>query len=147
MGIENRRYIRFSLDVPAIKQKTDGEKDNIMIQQISVGGCLMDWDDSIFAGDELRLEFELPNKNFLPLTCKAIYRFENRGIGMKFADISQFEQELLGRVISERLENEGLPLMVDPFTQPPQFVTKESGNSERQRQEEIMEEAIASSNG
>ena len=68
------------------------------------------------------MEIELPNKNFLPLRCKALYRFENAGIGIKFVDISKFEQELIASIIANKLEQEGVPLHVDPFMVPPTLV-------------------------
>lgn len=144
MSIEKRRFIRFSLDIPAFSRKYDGESREIMINQISIGGCLTSWDENIFTGDEFRLEFELPNKNRVPLLGKVIYRFEGTGIGVKFSEITQFEQELLAQVISERLESEGLPLLVDPFTQPPRFTERITAESnEKHRQEELVEQAIA----
>ena len=115
MSLENRRYVRFLLDIPAVKHRTDSQSSPIVIKQISIGGCLTEWDDAVFPGDEFRLEVQLPNKNYLPLMCKVIYKFENTGIGVKFYEIEQFEQELLSSIISEQLENEGLPLLVDPF--------------------------------
>lgn len=89
-----------------------------MISQISIGGCLAEWDENVYVGDEFRLLIQLPNKNFLPLFCKAMYKFADNGIGTKFLDITQFEQELLAEVISETLEKQGLPLLVDPFAVP-----------------------------
>ncbi len=131
MSIEKRRYIRFSLDVPAYRYTKDGEQIEMLIKQISIGGCLAGWNDSIFAGEKIRFEFTLPNKNRLPVLGEAIYRYPNKGIGIKFHEITQFEQELLGTIISANLEGEGLPVTVDPFTQPPKFV---EGNSSRKKQ-------------
>lgn len=149
MSIEKRRFIRFSLDIPAIRFNNDGEPIHIMINQISVGGCLLDWEDSICAGDEFRLEILLPNKNYLPLSGKAIYRFNGQGIGIKFTNISQFEQELIAGIISENLESAGLPVLVDPFTQPPQFVEENRKNNlftKRQEEEDLLEKVIATEN-
>jgi hypothetical protein len=115
MSIEKRRYIRFSLDIPAIRFSKYGEALEVMINQISVGGCFIDWDESILVGDEFRMLIQLPNRNWLPLNCKALYRFADNGIGLKFLDITQFEQELISKIISRNLETQGLPLQVDPF--------------------------------
>jgi len=125
MGIEKRRYIRFSLDIPALLHKQNGVTAKTTIQQISIGGCLTDWDSEIETGDDCRLELFLPTRNRLPLSCKVTYIFDGKGLGIKFIDISQFEQELLAQVISESLEKEGLPLLVDPFTQPPMFISQQ----------------------
>lgn len=96
-----------------------------MLQQISIGGCFMGWDAEILIGDEFRMEIELPNKNYLPLQCRALYRVEHTGIGVKFLDITQFEQDLISKVIANRLELEGVPLQIDPFTLPPTFIGDE----------------------
>ncbi|MGH9946607.1 MAG: PilZ domain-containing protein [Pyrinomonadaceae bacterium] len=118
MSIDQRKHIRFSLNIPATMVNKHGERLETLLQQISVGGCFTDWEDTIFVGDELRLEIELPNKNRLPLACKAVYRFEDTGIGITFTDISQFEQELVSSIISDRLVLEGLPGEIDPFALP-----------------------------
>lgn len=149
MSINQRKYIRFSLDLPALRCDQSGEKKEIVIQQISVGGCLLEWEDSIYTGDVFRLEIQLPNKNWLPLKCKALYRFENSGIGAKFLDITKFEQELVGKIISHALEQEGLPTQVDPFAQPPKY-TNQSGEKEpsltdaRKEQDELLGKIMSS---
>lgn len=146
MSIENRRYVRFLLDIPAVKHRADSQPSPTLIKQVSIGGCLTEWDDSVFPGDEYRLEVQLPNKNYLPLACKVIYKFENLGVGLKFPEIVQFEQELLSDVITEKLEQEGLPLFVDPFMLPSNYAEKQlsTADSKRMKQEEMVEEAIAS---
>lgn len=123
MGIEQRRHIRFSMDIPATRYTKYGEAVETVISQISIGGCLAEWDESVYIGDEFRLLLELPDKNFLPLTCKALYKFPDNGIGTKFLDITQFEQELLAKIISHSLEMQGLPLQVDPFALPRKSVS------------------------
>ena len=149
MSIENRRFIRFSLDIPVTRFTENGRPIPTYIRQISVGGCMTDWEEDVYAGDEFRIEMQLPNKNRLPLMCKAIYRYTGKGIGIKFQDVSQFEQELIAQIISENLENEGLPVLVDPFTQPPKFTEQALKNDEieakekRMQEEEMIEEAIA----
>lgn len=143
MTIENRRYIRFLLDVPAVSRKLDGQDSPTCIRQVSIGGCLTDWNDNLALGEEFRLEINLPNKNILPLMCKVIYRFENEGIGVKFHDICRFEQELLSQIISERLEMEGLPLMVDPFSLPPAYATGQKTLSENEKKvNEMLEKSF-----
>ena len=121
MSIEQRKHTRFSLEIPATIYSKFGERQETSLQQISIGGCFTGWEENIYAGDEFRLEIELPNKNRLPLACKAIYRFENTGIGVTFVDISQFEQSLVSKIIAERLKLEGLPMYIDPFKQPTVF--------------------------
>lgn len=147
MSIENRRFIRFLLDIPAVKRKSENQSSEIFIKQVSIGGCLIDWDDADFPGDEFRMELELPNKNLLPLLCKVIYKFDNTGVGVKFYEITQFEQELLAGIISERLESEGLPLLVDPFSVPPRFAERQAQEIDEKRKREAMIEEVVASEG
>lgn len=149
MSIEKRRFIRFSLDLQAFRRSENHELVPTLIRQISIGGCMIGWDENVFIGDQFRLEIELPNKNRIPVTCKALYKFPSNGIGTKFIEISQFEQELLGQVISHSLESNGLPLLVDPFTIPPTYIAQATDDEElfkKQREESIAEEVMSSDN-
>lgn len=146
MSTEQRRHVRFSLDIPAVRYTKYGEAAEIVLNQISVGGCLTEWDETIYVGDEFRLLIQLPNRNFLPLTCKALYRFEGNGIGAKFLAITRFEQELLSGIISHSLERQGLTLQIDPFAQPKKlFVKNETPKitDSRQQKEEILDEILS----
>lgn len=145
MGIEQRRHIRFSLDIPAVRYTKYGEAVQTMISQISIGGCLAEWDENVYVGDEFRLLIQLPNKNFLPLTGKAMYKFEDNGIGTKFLDITQFEQELLAKIISHALERQGLPLQVDPFALPKTSVRNAIPEltDTRRRKDELLEDILS----
>jgi hypothetical protein len=145
MSINQRKHIRFSLEIPATLVSKYGDRHETQLQQISIGGCFTDWEENIYPGDEFRLEIELPNQNLLPLACKAIYRFDNSGIGVRFTDISQFEQELISSIIANRLEMEGLPIEVDPFALP-NTPAPLSGESEtaRQMRERMLDEVMAS---
>ncbi len=122
MSINQRQHIRFSLDIPAFIYPKYGERQVTRLDQISIGGCFTGWEENIFIGDEFRMEIELPNQNYLPLHCRALYRFDNTGIGVKFVDITEFEQELISNIIAHKLDAEGVPLQVNPFTLPPTFV-------------------------
>ncbi len=125
MSINQRQHIRFSLDIPAIIYTKFGEKQETRLEQISIGGCFTGWEENIYVGDEFRMEIELPNRNYLPLHCKALYRFDHTGIGVRFIDICEFEQELISKIIAHKLESEGVPLQIDPFTLPATFVGDE----------------------
>ena len=147
MSINQRQHIRFSLDIPATLITRFGEKQETLIHQISVGGCLLEWDDNILTGDIFRLEIQLPNKNWLPLYCKALYRFEDNGIGARFIDITKFEQELIGKIITYHFAEQGLPTQVDPFAQPPKFSARKrepSITDPRKEREEILEKIMSS---
>ena len=146
MSINQRKHIRFSLDIPATLVTKYGEKQETLLQQISIGGCFTACEENIYAGDEFRLEIQLPNMNRLPLKCKAIYRFEDTGIGVKFLDISQFEQELVSRIISNRMEREGLPVHVSPLSNPSKIAEDKEPHilTDRQQREKMLEEVMSS---
>jgi len=146
MSINQRKHTRFSLDIPATIVTKFGDRQETLLQQISIGGCFTDWEENIYAGDEFRLEIELPNKNRLPLKCKAIYRFEDTGIGVRFYEISQFEQELISKIISERMIREGLPIFPDPFNQPSKYIEVDESpkiTNRRHEREEMLEKAMS----
>ncbi len=115
MSISQRQHIRFSLDIPARIFSKFGEIQDTTLQQISIGGCFTGWEENIYTGDEFRMEIMLPNGNYLPLGCKALYRFDHTGIGVKFIEVTQFEQELISSIIAARLDAEGVPLQIEPF--------------------------------
>jgi hypothetical protein len=148
MSIEKRRHIRFSLDIPAIRCTKYGEAFEIMLHQISIGGCLAEWDESILVGEEFRLLLPLPNQNRLPLTCKALYRFADNGIGVKFLNITQFEQELISKIISGNLETQGLPMQVDPFGVPHTYKKKSAPQitDNRLEKDEILDDILSIEN-
>ncbi len=145
MGIEQRRHIRFSLDIPAIRFTKYGEAVETLVSQVSIGGCLTEWDESIYVGDEFRLFLQLPNKNYLPLSCKALYKFADNGIGTRFLDITQFEQELIAKIISYALEKQGLPLQVDPFALPKNAAKKDvpTLTDPHQQRDQKLDEILA----
>lgn len=149
MSINQRQHIRFSLDLPAIRYSRFDEKQETLLHQISIGGCLLEWDENLLTGEAFRLEIQLPNKNWLPLACKALYKFEDNGIGVKFIEITKFEQELVGKIISHSLSQEGLPMEIDPFAQPPKFGAElrnkePSLTDNRKQQDEILEKIMSS---
>lgn len=146
MSIEQRRHTRFSLEIPAVIVGKFGERQVTVLHQISIGGCFTGWEENIFAGEEFRMEIQLPNRNWLPLACKAVYRFENTGVGVKFIDITEFQQSLVSKIITEKLKAEGLPLHIDPFSQPPPVIQEESHpkiTDKRLAKEEMLENIMS----
>jgi hypothetical protein len=145
MSNEQRRHIRFSLDIPAIRCTKYGEAVETTILQVSIGGCLVEWDENVYTGDEFRLLIQLPNKNFVPLLGKALYKFENNGIGTKFLDITQFEQELVSSIISHHLAQQGLPMQVDPFAVPRRLLINQTPrmSDERRERDEMLEKILS----
>lgn len=118
MSIEQRKHFRYSIEIPAFRQNGYGEMAETILYQISIGGCLLEWDENMLIGDEVRLLARLPNRNFLPLNGRALYIFPNNGIGIRFPEITQFEQGLLAKIIERSLEEKGLTGDIDPFAVP-----------------------------
>jgi len=148
MSVEQqRKHTRFSLEIPAMIYTRHGERQETILQQISIGGCFTGWEENIFTGDEFRMEIRLPNGNRLPLACKAVYRFENTGVGVRFIDITQFEQSLISKVILETLRSQGLPMDIDPFIAPSSVPPGAEGSAvvddERQAREEMLEKVMS----
>ena len=148
MSATQRKHTRFSLEIPALIVSKHGERQETVLQQISIGGCFTGWEENIFTGDEFRMEIPLPNGNRLPLACRAVYRFENTGVGVKFIDISQFEQSLVSKIITSKLAAEGLPLHIDPLSQPaPVGVAQQQPAAafadERRSREEMLEKIMS----
>jgi PilZ domain len=146
MSINQRQHIRFSLDIPAIIYTKFGERQETKLQQISIGGCFTGWEENIYTGDEFRMEIELPNGNYLPLQCRALYRFDHTGIGVRFTDVCEFEQELISKIIAHRLEMEGVPLQIDPFMLPPTFISDDPGPriiEIREKRDSILEKIMS----
>lgn len=142
MSIDQRKHTRFSLEIPATIVSKFGDRQETVLQQISIGGCFTGWEENIYTGDEFRLEIGLPNGNRLPLSCKAVYRFDNTGVGVKFTDISRFEQSLISQIIEAKLQDEGLPMPIDPFTVPTPVLLEEKPRppaDERRQREDILE--------
>jgi PilZ domain len=146
MSILQRQHIRFSLDIPAVRYTKFGEKLETLLNQISIGGCLTEWEETVYTGDEFRLEIQLPNKNWLPLKCKVLYKSENNGIGITFLDITRFEQELIANIISNNLAKEGLPMQVDPFASPHKFADSNTPRitDTRREREELLQQIMSS---
>lgn len=128
--------MRLTLDIPATRFTPEGEKIPTVLYQISIGGCLIEWDESVQEGEEFRMEVQLPDKNWLPLSCKALYRFPDDGIGVQFQDITQFEQKLVATVMSDSLEQEGIPCEMDPFSPPKSFANDGGTNVEQGQQKD-----------
>ena len=122
MSISQRKHIRLTLDIPAVRFTENGERINTLLYQISVGGCLIEWDESVEEEQEFRMEIQLPDHNWLPLSCKALYRFQDDGIGIQFVEITEFEQQLVASVMSNNLEQEGIPCEVDLLSKPKQYI-------------------------
>lgn len=130
MSSDHRRYIRFSLSFQARKLQENEQITPIRISQISIGGCLIDWDERVNVGESVRIELQLSNGNWLPLNCKILYRMPESALGVKFMDITKFEQELIAKEIQKSLEAKDLPYE-SPFATPIEYV--QTGNTSQEQ--------------
>jgi hypothetical protein len=131
MSSDSRRYIRFSLTLEARRSMDNGSFMPILINQIGIGGCLIDWDEMVNVGENVRIELLLPNGNWLPLNCKILYRMPESALGVKFQDISRFEQELIAKLINVNLVENDLPYE-NPFATPIEFNPKNESLPDQQ---------------
>ncbi len=114
---ESRQYIRFFITLQARRQLYGDRISPVLIKQISLGGCMVEWDENASIGEKIRIEVLLANGNWLPLIGKVLYRMPENGLGIKFQEITQFEQELLANLIQKQMERRGLPYE-NPFGLP-----------------------------
>jgi PilZ domain len=114
---ESRQFIRFSLTLQARRQVSSDRISPVLVKQISLGGCMVEWDENAAIGEKLRIEILLSNGNWLPLIGKVLYRMPENGLGIKFQEITQFEQELLANLIQKQMEKRGMPYE-NPFALP-----------------------------
>jgi PilZ domain len=117
VSAETRQYIRFSITLQARRQLSGDRISPVLVKQISLGGCMVEWDENATIGEKIRVEVLLANGNWLPLIGKILYRMPENGLGIKFQDITQFEQELLANLIQTQMERRGLPYQ-NPFALP-----------------------------
>lgn len=111
-----RQFIRFPLDLEARVFDPTGERVDAVINEIGLGGCFFGnaWVESV--GSAFRLELRLPNGNWLPLNCVRVHM--RGGVGAKFTEMTDFEQNLLGEVIASASRSAGYSNDVDPFAAP-----------------------------
>ncbi|MER3431130.1 MAG: hypothetical protein C4325_02850 [Blastocatellia bacterium] len=77
---------------------------------------------------------------------KALYRFEDTGIGARFIDITSFEQTLIAETINHRIAQERIPLIVDSFEAPKKYIGEEDYSESpkfKRLRERMLDEAIS----
>ena len=89
-----------SLNIPAFRTTEDGERRETIVQQINIDDFLIELEEKIEPDEEFRIEIEMPNKNWLPLTCRTVERPEKEGNSYEMIDLSEFEIDLIGEILS-----------------------------------------------
>ena len=85
-----------TLNIPAFRVNEEGVKRETIVQQINVDDFLIELEEKIEHDQEFRIEIEMPNKNFLPLTCRVVERTEKEGNNYEMIDLSEFEIDFVG---------------------------------------------------
>ena len=94
-GIQRRRFPRYPTSVNATVYLATGAIE-AHIAQISRGGCLINPPLPAQSSPGIKLSFQLASH--LPsINCKAeiVYSIVDRGTGISFTEISQFNQEMI----------------------------------------------------
>lgn len=117
MKSERRRHERFPLKLSAQRIKDNKQVVELQILELSVGGCFVEWFEEAAPGYKFCLSIPRVDGNFMPLSCKVIFRFPGKGIGIQFVNINQSEQEALAEIIMDDLARKGFPA-ANPFAPP-----------------------------
>lgn len=94
-GASQRRYPRYHTDVDIIIYQGQSSIRG-RIKQISRGGCLLFPPLPPLSNQPLRISFRL-SENAAYINCKGevVYRFEDKGTGIAFTEISIYNQDLI----------------------------------------------------
>ncbi len=106
---QKRRHPRYSADLEVIIYR-QADAIRAHIAQISRGGCLIFPPLSDPAASQLKMSFRLAEE--LPyINCKGevAYSITDRGTGVAFTEISQFNQDLITDYFERRLTAEKQP--------------------------------------
>jgi PilZ domain len=91
---------RYSLPLEIHWESLSG-KHEARISDISLGGCYMESLAQVGIGEEVHFEIELPTGGRMPLRGEVIHHQSNLGFGVRFANLSVMERNVLAHVIKE----------------------------------------------
>lgn len=94
-----------------------GERVEVAVPDIGLGGCFFEglWVEA--AGERFGVELRMPDGNWLPLDCERV-RQEDGGVGVRFVDVTLFQQDLLARVLAAAARKAGIPERTDLLAAP-----------------------------
>lgn len=107
---QSQRHQKYEITLFGQRADENGSFVRLRILELSIFGCFIEWFPNVQLGESFRLKIPLANGNALPIQCKVIYRFPNNGIGVKFLDLTQFEQDLIVELIFINLSQKNLLL-------------------------------------
>jgi PilZ domain len=101
-GIQRRRFPRYPTSLEATVYLASGAV-TAHIAQISRGGCLIFPPLAPQSSPAIKLSFQLA-KDLPSINCKAeiVYSIVDRGTGVSFTEISQFNQELIAEFFQKQ---------------------------------------------
>lgn len=117
MSTAQREFTRFAVFIEARIRTANDERVSAVIGDIGLGGCFFDglWVEA--AGEKFGVELRMPNGNWLPIECERV-RQEDGGVGVKFIDVTLFQQDLLAGVIADAARKAGIPERTDLLAAP-----------------------------
>ncbi|NNE97821.1 MAG: hypothetical protein HKN25_02240 [Pyrinomonadaceae bacterium] len=89
-----------TLNIPAFRVNEEGERCETIVQQINIDEFLIELEENIQPDEEFRIEIQMPNKNWLPLTCRTVERPEKDSNSYEMIDLTEFEIDLIGEIMS-----------------------------------------------
>ena len=117
MSTPQRQYTRFTLEIEARIRTAAGERVEAVVSDIGLGGCFFEglWVEA--AGERFSVEIRMPNGNWLPIDCERV-RQEDGGVGVRFIEVTLFQQDLLAGVIATAARKAGIPERTDLLAAP-----------------------------
>lgn len=100
MPENTRRDRRYPLPLEVHWESLSG-KYEARIGDISLGGCYVESLAQVTIGEQIQFEIQLPTGGQMPLRGEVVYHHANLGFGIRFANLSVMERNVLAHVIEQ----------------------------------------------
>ena len=70
------------------------------ISDVSLGGCYIESLSQVSVGEKIDFEIQLPTGKWMRLRGQVAFRHENMGFGLRFAELTALERNLLENVVN-----------------------------------------------
>jgi Tfp pilus assembly protein PilZ len=91
---------RYTLPLEVHWQSLSGRHE-ARISDISLGGCYVESLAQVSIGEEVHFEIQLPTGGRMPLRGEVVHHQPNLGFGLRFANLSVMERNVLTHVLKE----------------------------------------------
>jgi hypothetical protein len=98
MADEQRRDERIPLILDVRWEGLSGQYA-ARISDISLSGCYVESLGQVSIGEEVRFEVQLPTGRWMPLRGVVVHHLAHLGFGVRFANLTTMERNLLAHVI------------------------------------------------